>query len=65
MNCGAHGFGLVVVYTSLQEQLRQLNEAGFDVEAVFDDKRGRPVEEGEDTSAAWWFHYVGRKPTLR
>jgi len=55
----------VVVYTSLQEQLRQLNEAGFDVEAVFDDERGRAMEGGEDTSAAWWFHYVARKPTLR
>jgi len=65
MNCGAHGFGLVVVYTSLQEQLRQLNEAGFDVEAVFDDKHGRPMEEADDERAAWWFHYVARKPTLR
>jgi SAM-dependent methyltransferase len=65
MNCGAHGFGLVVVYTSLQEQLRQLHQAGFEVEAVFDDARGRPVEEGADTGGAWWFHYVARKPTLR
>lgn len=62
MNAGAHDFGIVVVYTSLTEQKRQLREAGFVVEAVFDSATGALVNEGDDTSKAWWFHYVVRKP---
>lgn len=61
MNCGAHDFGLVVVYTSLPAQKRQLEEAGYLVEAVFDNVSGQQVREGTDTSQAWWFHYVARK----
>jgi len=61
MNCGAHEFGIVVVYTTLAEQKRQLEAAGFEVEAVFDNVAGRPVDDGADTGAIWWLHYVARK----
>lgn len=61
MNAGAHRFGIVVVYTTLAEQLRQLREAGFDCEAVFENTRGDRVREGDDTRAAWWLHYVARR----
>ena len=40
MNCGAHDFGIVVVYTTLAEQKRQLAAAGFDVELVLDNVAG-------------------------
>lgn len=61
MNCGAHDFGIVVVYTTLAEQKRQLAAAGFDVELVLDNVAGRPVADDADTRAAWWFHYIARK----
>lgn len=61
MNAGAHDFGIVVVYTALAEQKRQLRQAGFECEAVFDSQGGRRVADGDDTRDAWWFHYVARK----
>ena len=62
LNCGAHDFGLLVVYTSLAEQRRQLQDAGFEVQAVFDSQRGQPVAPEQDTRDVWWFHTVARKP---
>jgi SAM-dependent methyltransferase len=61
MNAGAHDFGIVVVYTTLVEQKRQIAEAGFECEAVFDNARGQRVPDGADTRDMWWFHYVARK----
>lgn len=61
MNCGAHDFGIVVVYTTLAEQKRQLRAAGFEVERVLGNDTGRPVADDADTSAIWWFHYIARK----
>jgi SAM-dependent methyltransferase len=61
MNAGAHDFGIVVMYTTLAEQKRQLALAGFDCEAVFDNATGRRVNDGEPTRESWWFHYVARK----
>lgn len=61
MNAGAHEFGIVIMYTTLAEQKRQLREAGFECEAVFDNKRGQAVPDGADTRDMWWFHYVARK----
>ncbi|HUR87743.1 MAG TPA: class I SAM-dependent methyltransferase [Ramlibacter sp.] len=61
MNAGAHDFGIVVMYTALAEQKRQLREAGFECEVVFDSKRGQPVADGADTRDVFWFHYVARK----
>jgi SAM-dependent methyltransferase len=64
-NCGAHDFGLLVVYTTLAEQQRQLQAAGFEVQAVFDSEHGHAVAPGQDTRDVWWFHYVARKPLPR
>jgi SAM-dependent methyltransferase len=61
MNAGAHDFGIVVMYTTMQEQLRQLREAGFECEAVFENARGERVEPGADARDSWWLHYVARK----
>jgi hypothetical protein len=61
MNAGAHDFGIVVMYTTLAEQKKQLRETGFECEAVFDNERGQPVPDGADTRDMWWFHYVARK----
>jgi SAM-dependent methyltransferase len=62
MNCAAHDFGIVIVYTSFTEQRRQLREVGFEIEIVFENVAGGPVDEATDTSAAAWFHYIARKP---
>jgi SAM-dependent methyltransferase len=61
MNAGAHDFGIVIVYTTLAEQKRQLRAAGFETELVLDNVAGEPVADGADTSGIWWFHYVARK----
>ena len=56
----AHNFGIVIVYTTLDEHLRQCAAAGLRVEAVFDND-GRRLTDKDDTSSAWWFHVVVRK----
>jgi SAM-dependent methyltransferase len=61
MNAGAHNFGIMVMYTTLAEQKRQLAEEGFECEVVFDSTYGKPVADGADTRDMWWFHYVARK----
>ena len=61
-NAGAHDFGLLVVYTTLAEQQRQLAAAGFEVPVTFDSERGEPVTAAQDTHDIWWFHCVARKP---
>jgi SAM-dependent methyltransferase len=61
MNAGAHEFGIVVMYTTMAQTKRQLREAGFEVEAVFDSTRGERVADGADTRDVFWFHYVARK----
>lgn len=61
-NAAAHNFGIVIVYTSVKEQLRQLKEVGFTTEAVFDSSKGAPVVDGQETSDVWWFHFIARKP---
>ena len=61
-NASAHNFGLVVLYVTLAEQQRQLREAGFLTERIFDSARGLPVTESDDLRDVWWLHYAARKP---
>jgi len=61
MNCPAHEFGIVIMYTTLAEQRRQLDAAGFKVELVLDNVSGRPVTGDTDTREILWFHYIARK----
>ena len=61
MNAAAHDFGIVVMYTTLAEQKRQLQAAGFDTELVLDNVQGQPVADDADVRGVWWFHYVARK----
>lgn len=57
-----HDFRMVTVFTSLATQTRQLEEAGFTVEAVLDDDTGRQLTADADPRRAPWFYYVARKP---
>lgn len=61
MNCAAHDFGVVVMYTTLAEQKRQLRASGFESELVLDNVRGEAVADGADTHGIWWFQHVARK----
>jgi SAM-dependent methyltransferase len=60
-NCAAHDFGIVVMYTSLTEQVRQLQETGFRVEQVLSSETGQPVSNEDGARSARWLHYVARK----
>lgn len=61
MNAGAHDFSIMVMYTTLAEQKRQLRAAGFEIEQVYDNVRGLPVADTDDVRGVWWFHHVARK----
>ncbi|MEY3487663.1 MAG: hypothetical protein RL075_1668 [Pseudomonadota bacterium] len=60
-NCSAHDFGIVVMYTSLAEQVRQLQDAGFTVEQVLSSETGQAVHDEDSARSACWLHYVARK----
>ncbi|MEM5385662.1 class I SAM-dependent methyltransferase [Paraburkholderia phymatum] len=59
----AHYFGIVIVYTTLREQRRQLRQIGFDIDAVFNSCDGQSIPDEAQTSDAWWFHFIARKPS--
>jgi SAM-dependent methyltransferase len=58
----AHNFGIVIVYTTLPEQRRQLAEIGFQSDAVFGSCEGNRIADDVDTSDAWWLHFIAHKP---
>lgn len=58
----AHYFGIVIVYTTLAEQRRQLAALGFEIDAVFGSCDGKRIYADVQTSDAWWFHFIARKP---
>lgn len=57
----AHYFGIVIVYTTLPEQRRQLESMGFEVEAVYGSCEGDLIGREQTTSDAWWLHFIARK----
>ncbi|WP_434106403.1 class I SAM-dependent methyltransferase [Paraburkholderia caffeinilytica] len=58
----AHNFGIVIVYTTLGEQRRQLAQVGFLSEAVFGSCEGNRIADDVEVSDTWWFHFIARKP---
>ncbi|MES2786184.1 MAG: class I SAM-dependent methyltransferase [Pseudomonadota bacterium] len=59
-NCAAHDFSIVILYTSLAGQKRQLQEAGFVLERVAGSSDGQWVTVDIDTRNPW-LHYIARK----
>jgi SAM-dependent methyltransferase len=57
----AHNFGLLAVFTSLGEQLRQLKECGFQVEAIFEPSGHQVASDGSEATEAPWCHFVARR----
>jgi SAM-dependent methyltransferase len=60
-NAAAHNFGLVLLYTAITEQKRQLTAAGFKTEIVFESEQGRAASDTQDLSEVRWLHYIARK----
>lgn len=58
----AHYFGILIVYTTLNEQRRQLASLGLELEAVFGSGDGQRIANDVQTSDAWWLHFIARKP---
>ncbi len=58
----AHDFSLVTMFTSPVATQRQLQEAGFSVQAMFDPDGGPMAPETWPDSRAPWYHVVARKP---
>lgn len=58
----AHYFGIVIIYTTVAEQRRQLTETGFVNDAAFGSDQGDRIADDAGTSNAWWVHYVAHKP---
>jgi SAM-dependent methyltransferase len=62
----AHHYGIMAHYTTLQRQLRELEEEGFASDIpVFENRRGKRVSLGDDTSRVDWFHLVSRRLAAR
>lgn len=57
----AHNFGLITMFTSLPAQLRQLDDAGFRAEAIFEPDGHRVAADGSEASDAPWCHFVAQK----
>ncbi|MGH7285646.1 MAG: class I SAM-dependent methyltransferase, partial [Polyangiaceae bacterium] len=56
-NASAHDHGIMVYYTSLANQLKELERAGFRPGTiVFGNDDGRRIQTGDDVTSPWWFH---------
>jgi ubiquinone/menaquinone biosynthesis C-methylase UbiE len=63
MNAAAHNHGLLIQYISPEKQCAELELAGFRSDpAIYENVAGDPVAKSDDTSRAWWLHYIARKP---
>jgi SAM-dependent methyltransferase len=64
MNAAAHGFGILVHYTTLEAEIRELAAAGFDANAEMYCRSGELISTQETLRGpgAWWFHMLARKP---
>lgn len=60
-NLSAHNFALVTVFTSLKAQIRELQGAGFTLEAIFTPEAECVPPDDHADSAAPWHHFVARK----
>ncbi|KVE35525.1 class I SAM-dependent methyltransferase [Burkholderia sp. TSV86] len=59
--CAAHKFGILVTYTDFATQRRQLDAAGFHLQAAFGSSTGRQLRDDQDLSGEAWFHFIASK----
>ena len=61
-NAAAHDHGIVIHYTSMAAQLRDLERVGFRPGTpVYSSETGKLVTQDDDVSQAWWLHFLARK----
>jgi SAM-dependent methyltransferase len=58
----SYNFGIVGHYTTLEEALRELSEAGYLPGTEVYGSAGDLISPGGDTSASEWFHLIARRP---
>ncbi len=63
-NAAAHHFGLVIHYTTLEQELVELTGAGFDRIEALGNELGDGLRAGDDSTGAWWFQIVARKAVV-
>jgi hypothetical protein len=52
----------LIHYITLEKQCQQLEQAGFlPAPEIYENVGGHGVEPGDDTSRAWWLHFLARK----
>lgn len=61
-NVSAHNFGLITLFTSVGEQVRQAQECGFEIDAIIDPAGRRVTLGGEQPSDAAWHYFILQKP---
>jgi ubiquinone/menaquinone biosynthesis C-methylase UbiE len=59
----SHHFGLVTHYTTLERELTEVADTGFEVVSIRENSTGAVVHEGDDTTNSSYFHFVVRKTT--
>jgi SAM-dependent methyltransferase len=59
--CAAHKFGIVIVYTEIVAQKRELEFAGMRSQATFGNLDEHELHEGDDLTNINWFHFIARK----
>jgi ubiquinone/menaquinone biosynthesis C-methylase UbiE len=57
----SHHFGLVTHYTTLEREITELADAGFEVLGIRENSTGAAVRAGDDTTRSSYFHFVVRK----
>ena len=60
-NAAAHHFGLVIHYTTLEQEVTELAEAGFTDVEFRGNELGDVLRPHDDTSGAWWFQITARQ----
>lgn len=58
----AHNFGIVIVYTTLAHERKQIANLGLELEAVFGSTDAQRIPDDAESNDAWWLHFIARKP---
>jgi ubiquinone/menaquinone biosynthesis C-methylase UbiE len=57
----SHHFGLVTHYTTLEREISELADAGFEVVTIRENVSGATVHAGDNTTNSSYFHFVVRR----
>ena len=61
-NAAAHHFDLVIHYTTIEAELAELAQAGFQPLTVVESEHGEVIDLTQESPTSWWFHFIARKP---